>query len=71
MALLAASNSSQQPVWIGIGILGLVVLLIGAYRWNDAVTSGATDRIPRFRLQTIGSAILLVVVLVRLLAHAY
>jgi len=69
MVPLAAIHHESMGVWIGVGLLGLVVLLTGAYRWNNAIQTGSANTISRFRYQTIASAAILAAVGIRLIAH--
>jgi len=71
MGLPLGALEDHASLWIVLEILAVLTCALGAVRWRSALADGQGDRAPRFQRQTIGGAILVIVILIRLLTHTW
>jgi hypothetical protein len=71
--IVAAGNAAfgKHGIWIAIEILAVLVCASGAYLWNRAHGTRDPATIARFRAQTLGGAVFVVLIAIRIATKAY
>ncbi len=71
MALPLGALQDHASLWIVLELVAVLVCGIGAMRWRSALATGQGARVSRSQRQTIGGAILVAVIAIRLITHTW